>query len=153
MRDFFRGWRRKAGCVTLGMACVFTAGWARSISTTDWIYVPVRQGEVGIITEPGTIVFAAGFGDSNFIHRPIAWHSAPFSVSSIVNNGVVTWIFRWHGLGVARRNADSDSFTWIVVPHWIIVAPLTAISACLLLSKPRTVAMTKTGEPASAEAR
>jgi hypothetical protein len=23
MRDFFRGWRRKAGCAALGIACVF----------------------------------------------------------------------------------------------------------------------------------
>ena len=27
MRDFFKGWRRKAGCVTLVMACVFLESW------------------------------------------------------------------------------------------------------------------------------
>jgi hypothetical protein len=29
MREFFRGWRRKVGCVTLMMACVAMPGWTR----------------------------------------------------------------------------------------------------------------------------
>ena len=31
MGDFFHGWRRKIGCVTLVMACVFMSGWVSSI--------------------------------------------------------------------------------------------------------------------------
>jgi len=30
MGEFFKGWRRKTGVVTLVMACVFTGGWVRS---------------------------------------------------------------------------------------------------------------------------
>lgn len=30
MREFFKGWRRKVGCVTLVMACVLTVGLLRS---------------------------------------------------------------------------------------------------------------------------
>lgn len=35
MREFFRGWKRKAGCVTLLLACVFTAGRIRSREDED----------------------------------------------------------------------------------------------------------------------
>ena len=30
MGEFFRGWRRKAGLVTLAMACLLATGWMRS---------------------------------------------------------------------------------------------------------------------------
>lgn len=35
MREFFKGWKRKLGCATLIMACVFAVGWMRSYTTTD----------------------------------------------------------------------------------------------------------------------
>ena len=35
MGDFFRGWRRKIGCVTLMMALVGMAGWVRSHTIED----------------------------------------------------------------------------------------------------------------------
>ena len=35
MGDFFKGWRRKAGVVTLAMAMLLTDAWIRSISTRD----------------------------------------------------------------------------------------------------------------------
>jgi len=35
MGDFFKGWRRKAGCVTLVMACTFAAAWVRSFIVED----------------------------------------------------------------------------------------------------------------------
>jgi len=35
MLNFFHGWKRKAGCVTLVMACVFAAWWFRSQHVVD----------------------------------------------------------------------------------------------------------------------
>jgi hypothetical protein len=32
MREFFRGWKRMVGLVTLMVACLFTAGWVRKCS-------------------------------------------------------------------------------------------------------------------------
>src|SRR6266700_4979357 len=37
MGDYFKPWRRKLGVVTLLLACVFVAGWVRSLSTFDSI--------------------------------------------------------------------------------------------------------------------
>src|SRR5689334_5674532 len=35
MRDFFHGWRRKAGCVTLVAACIVTGLWVRTLFFAD----------------------------------------------------------------------------------------------------------------------
>jgi len=35
MGEFFKGWRRKTGVVTLVMACVFMSAWVRSQTTID----------------------------------------------------------------------------------------------------------------------
>lgn len=37
MSQFFKPWRRQAGCVMLVLACVFTAGWVRSQTKFDVI--------------------------------------------------------------------------------------------------------------------
>jgi hypothetical protein len=42
MREFFRGWRRKVGCVTLLLACMFTTCWVRSL--TKWDEVNLDRG-------------------------------------------------------------------------------------------------------------
>jgi hypothetical protein len=39
MREFFKGWRRKTGVVTLMLACVFMACWVRSQTTYDVLSV------------------------------------------------------------------------------------------------------------------
>jgi len=42
MRDFFKGWRRKIGVLTLGLACAFAAAWIRSEVTCDSIQVIIN---------------------------------------------------------------------------------------------------------------
>jgi len=41
MGEFLRGWKRKIGVLTLVMACVFAAGWVRSLSFEDTLDVIV----------------------------------------------------------------------------------------------------------------
>src|SRR4051794_19488286 len=53
MRDFFKGWRRKLGCVTLVMACVFMAGWVRSIGISDWITLNAGNFQCDVRIESG----------------------------------------------------------------------------------------------------
>ena len=40
MGEFFQGWRRKIGCVTLVMAFVLVLGWIRSFYVEDFIDLP-----------------------------------------------------------------------------------------------------------------
>lgn len=54
MSEFFNGWRRKIGCVTLVMACAVAGVWYRSYVVADIIsctaldpwFITVRNGEV-----------------------------------------------------------------------------------------------------------
>lgn len=39
MLNFFKGWRRKAGVVALGLACVFAGGWVRSMHVEDHFWI------------------------------------------------------------------------------------------------------------------
>ena len=39
MREFFHGWRRKAGCVAMVMACALAGMWARSRVIQDIVFL------------------------------------------------------------------------------------------------------------------
>ena len=39
MREFFRGWRRKVGVVTLVLACVFTGFWVLSLISSNKLVI------------------------------------------------------------------------------------------------------------------
>ena len=43
MRDFFKGWRRKVGCITLVMACLLISGWLRSLQSLEFVEFPSGQ--------------------------------------------------------------------------------------------------------------
>lgn len=81
MPKFFHGWRRKLGCLTLLLACVFAVGWVRSPFIQDAIHIPCDDGDY------------------------------------------------FCEIGQQR-------ISFIRVPYWSIVIPMTLLSAYLLLSKP-----------------
>lgn len=91
MHEFFRGWKRKTGCVTLAMACVLTVGWIRSYDTEDVITVFGSQ----IRSRLGKVEFW--------------WRKMEDGVS----------------LG--------GPVTIMPIPYWLIIIPLTQLSANLLL--------------------
>ena len=43
----------------------------------------------------------------------------------------------WYGVTFRRHDFGQQSLTELTIPHWLIVVPLTAISAALILWKPR----------------
>ena len=55
MREFFKGWRRKAGVVTLVTACVVAAGWVQSLSRENEIAWIVWRRVHSVVSEPGWI--------------------------------------------------------------------------------------------------
>ena len=55
MRDFYRGWRRKVGIVTLVMACVFMGVWVRSLVYLDIVYVQGLGHFHELISTEGTV--------------------------------------------------------------------------------------------------
>lgn len=69
MREFFRGWRRKAGCVTPLMACVFAAGCFRIQTKFDLLVV----GNWVFGSATGHLAFANDTTDRNQFR--IVWES------------------------------------------------------------------------------
>ena len=111
MREFFHGWRRKAGCVTLALACVATGLWIRSYIVFDQL---VLAGNL-LISNSGCLVWNwSGWGTPEL--NLVDWyceHASPFSEE---------WYFGTDG---------------VRMPYWAVNIPLTLLSAYLLLWKPR----------------
>jgi hypothetical protein len=64
MREFFHGWRRKAGIATLLVALLFMAGWIRSFVVEDYFALPFEfeiggRTLVGLAAENQSLVFYA----------------------------------------------------------------------------------------------
>ncbi|HEY4258606.1 MAG TPA: hypothetical protein VGM98_00540 [Schlesneria sp.] len=107
MHEFFRGWRRKAGIVTLVTAGVMFVVWMRSLTTYDAIHCKLPWVSSSSEDREYDSDILASF-DGMLLNRRV--FSAPEG-------------FR-------------DEDIW-AIPHWSIVLPLTLLSAYLLLWKPR----------------
>ncbi len=77
--------------------------------------------------------------------------SSQFMRDVFIIEGVkIHW--RWYGLGTCQhRHTDGSSSKISLVPDGFFVAPLTVMSALLLLSKPRGSTLKKLPEPTANE--
>jgi len=135
MRDLFKGWRRKAGVVVLVMACGLVGMWARSFHTEDMYVYPIEPYVTDLLFSSGGCVgwrrddeavwdIPRDHRDYGFQSR--RWDRQRFAWSSEVFNW--RWDWRWCGLGHA---VGHEAETW-VLPYWMLVLPLTLLSAILL---------------------
>ncbi len=151
MLGFFKGWRRKVGALTLVIACVFAAGWLRSLHSREFIFIE----------------FEIPFGGRIFAHtsanqmdillqRSTGWHFDFGKVDPIVTLNALdgVWFF-----DVEQIEEEIVDGVLQVAPgyelricFYAIVIPLTLLSAYLLLTKPRpsTRASTESQTPTSA---
>lgn len=141
MAEFFRGWKRKIGVLTLVMACAFMAGWVRSNLKRDFIEVDLSN-----------VTYRIGSTESNFrlirvtpaAGTGFSWSASPIPAPPAVlwaNHYEMEWRRDWAGfqLGTGVLNGTDANKLRVTVysfPYWSIVLPLTALSAWLLLSKP-----------------
>ena len=155
MREFFRGWKRKVGVVTLMMACVAMVGWIRSRFVMDEYTFINQRGSMEIFqTEPNRMVWASLEYDVKPNYGPIA----PFVSNRLPPNYEASawigyeWKYRFLGVGAGQVSYAQTSMgpltTKVVfVSFWSVVLPLTALSAYLLLSMPRHTTPKKSREP------
>ena len=167
MREFFRGWRRKVGCVALVMALATCGLWMRSRAIEDSLVVEMS------VTRHNVWLAGTGFwwvSSRRFNNkRPddrllLKWESrpaqplpkqpgefgfghpspGPYDASFQETRVDVHW--RWRFLGgdfgsVTRQGGGPWGGTTPqrvwFVPFWWIVLPLTLLSAYLNLRKPR----------------
>ena len=119
MRSFFHGWRRKAGVVSLLMACGLMVSWLRSYISEERFWIRMHD-RCHVITHSHgrleQISFDLAKDDGENI-RSLGWFSQKHT-----GNLFPQWHF------------EPD---YHVVAHWLVVLPLTLLSAYLILWKPR----------------
>ena len=155
MREFFRGSRRKIGVVTLLVACVFTAGWVRSLSVQDHLLLQNEWWVEVLLSVNGELGWLSLFG----VPGISSWGSAKsYSLDEKLQVGPYSWMggirWRWRSFGFGFRElrfGQDVTLRLRTIPYWSIVIPLTAISLWLLLFKPRKSAPKKTPEPAASK--
>lgn len=125
MGEFFNGWRRKAGLVTLVMACVLTAGWMRSMGYQD---------AVMIFGEKRCLMIASANGSASWVleetseDTPAYDRATWYWINRPITSDNGNEFHATHGLGTPR-----------FIHYWSLVVPLTLLSAWLILIKPRKV--------------
>lgn len=126
MGEYFRPLRRKLGLLTLVMACAFAAGWLRSHLESELFL----------------------FRDSFLLTSSNGWFafSLKLSVGTTDQNGHTT--ARYFGINVPHTRTLIHRWPlpkdltarfhlngYPRIPYWSLVAPLTLLSAWLLLSE------------------
>lgn len=154
MREFFRGWRRKAGCVTLLMACAVLGLWMRGRIYSDLIEFRVASRTAIRVTHDGRSLCWMVLSESKnspkrqFLkdsqgriqataeylidpHRNIDWDlgskerpTGPEALYSLDWNE-----FR---LGIAKGELGETRL--LTLPYWSLAMPLALLSAYLLLT-------------------
>ncbi len=156
MGEFFRGWRRKAGLVTLALAMLGQMVWSRSHVIADTLTLDEFQ-NCSIQTGGGHVVWSRRSirydGDPGFICGTMmmsgrSWDSEPYQAAAFKLAADFQYPVRYRLIGAefstARREDRFDeSLAMIVtITFWKLsllwfVLPLTLLSAWLILIKPR----------------
>ena len=134
MREFFNGWRRKVGCVTLAMALAFMLGWGRSFVCYDWLAICSGSNIQFVVMSQGQRLGLQHYHDGS------QWSPNSLDWGSGLHSGLADDLndprFSWRHYGFVRIGDD----IW-VVSYWCLALPLALLSAYLILWKP----ITKTG--------
>lgn len=128
MREFLKPLRRKVGVVTLLVACVLMAGWISSLNGVD--------------------IIGFGKGEETYslrsINGRIEWHRDTFNMRIGDHRKSVRWdrmsfdqYFIVARMEVAFAAQFEPVLVLFMVHYWMLVLPLTLLSAWLLLRKPR----------------
>lgn len=139
MGDYFKSWRRKTGVITLCLACAFMGGWVRSFSFWDIVQpAPIFGTTLGFQSKCGTC--------SLFIGKMFTGPNRHTWVSSQIDQQIAVFRFgyRWpiefrEAFFQTNSSPNLEHLCYqIIASYWCIVIPLILLSACLLLSRPRS---------------
>ena len=131
MLSFFHGWRRKAGCVTLVMACMVFGGWMRSRIACDAAEFTIGHRRHRIMSTANCVSWYSCDEHGVSMSQRRWWSSVVFKEPR--RNDQDYWKARiadqvWH---------THKGFAAWTVKYSSLAIPLTLLSAYLLLWKPR----------------
>ena len=144
MREYFRGWKRKMGVMTLVPACVLAVAWFRSLTDYDMAIVPLWGTYATCIESLNGVILCdlALFDES----PKLALRTNNLAVL-LADIKVVSRELEAAGFDSLEYNESMSSVLKPSgVPYWSIILPLTLLSAWLLLSKPRKPAAVNSDE-------
>jgi len=153
MGEFFKGWRRKVGVMTLVLACVLSVGWVRSQTLVETIeFQSDRRTVQSLISGGGSLCWQT-FCEGEGPKRTHLWLSVTHAESGFrIYSDPDFWSSYLFGFAYKRLDIwDSQWYRVLMIPYWSIVAPLTLLSAYLLLSKPRIAKPKKEVESTTAD--
>ena len=96
MGEFFRGWKRKTGMLTLVLACVFMAGWVRSSFFIEGLVIPLgMKSSASLVSSDSSLIWLTQQGDGFFsatssrdAYRTLTTASLKIHYLNGVGNGV-----------------------------------------------------------------
>jgi len=151
MGEFFKGWRRKLGVMTMLLACVLLAAWVRSQITVDVVRLPFQYPKSGPVTIDSIISRTNSVswtrtrrveGSRLTSDTGLSYHEwRSYSNSKYFERDLskMRWWVHWLGFHVWDLQIPHHEYSevHVAIPYWSIVLPLTLLSAYLLLVKPR----------------
>jgi hypothetical protein len=124
MHTFFYGWRRKAGCVTLVMACVLMGMWMRTTVVADYF----SAGAVAFGSARGGIYWFGSLPTQSWEWEIISEEELRSSSGDMTLAEMIK--------DEASTAGEDSVFYGYVLYRWVVL-PLTLLSAYLILRKPR----------------
>ncbi len=140
MGDFFQGWRRKTGCVTLVFALSVAALWVRSLTTSDHVDYSSSFYLYRWISCNGVFYHSKWELGQYLLPRDlkgqIRWQQA--HVTADADDAIITAARPEETWGVYSQHEHTPFYNIeSYIRYSSIVIPLTVLSGVLLLSKPR----------------
>ena len=157
MGEFFDGWRRKLGIVTLLVSCLVMICWMRSRSNHECIEIPLgTQARVTVASSNELIGLAyatlsdPGQNQWEFWSNPgIARVDESIGIDIIDD---MKWSFRCAGIRIGQSAFLPDfqvDISFSIISYWMIAIPMAILSASLLLSKSASSIQKKSDTPDS----
>ena len=125
MSTFFCGWRRKVGCVLVVVALALIVTFARSYAVYHMAAYALGGRQFMVQSGQGYVIWS---GWSPHDDDPVMWTCDSFNTSHNQDRGLIVRQLAISG--------SPNSVSW-PISYWWLIAPVTLLSAYLLLWKPR----------------
>ncbi|MDB5346787.1 MAG: hypothetical protein JWP89_5164 [Schlesneria sp.] len=139
MLEYFSGWRRKLGGISLLLAIILASGWIRSLVVLD-----VLQFRSSTFTCEHCVSVDQTFvwgrlrkQDPRSIYPYPVWSASEYrSLDSFLEHASLRSATRWWGFGRSELNhaPGPTSHTVWIIPYWFLVIPFTLLSIWLLFA-------------------
>ncbi|MBS0201253.1 MAG: hypothetical protein JSS49_00030 [Planctomycetes bacterium] len=143
MREFFKGWRRKVGCLLLVMACVLMGMWIKGKFNREMMEFRFDDHSAVEISFTATVIECEYQWETSrigaFRDLPFAnWMTFPNKYCSIQSDAIFPAMTNtlWK-MSLGNGSSANGKGIRLMIPYWFLVLPVTLLSAYLLVWKPR----------------